>query len=160
MQGANSYDINLPLAGPADVECRSGGAGNNYQIVVTFGSAVTYVSASVTSGTGMVSSVTGNNTTALTINLSGVTSVQQIVVKVFGLNDGSTVSDLAVPIRVLVGDTSSNGIVNATDVSQTKLQSGQPISAANFRQDVTASGTFNATDVSQVKLHSGEGVPP
>jgi hypothetical protein len=49
--------------------------------------------------------------------------------------------------------------VNSTDVSQTKLQSGAPISAANFRSDNSVNGIINATDVSQVKLSSGHGVP-
>ena len=156
MQGANSYDINLPLAGPSGVECRSGGAGNNYQIVVTFVGNVTYSSVSVTSGTGAVSNASGNNTSTLTIDLSGVTSPQKIVVTVSSLNDGFATSDLAIPMRVLVGDTSGNGSVNATDVSQTKLQSGQAVTALNYRQDVSANGTITATDVSLVKLRSGK----
>ncbi len=160
MQGANSYDINLPLAGPAGVECRSGGAGNNYQIVVTFVGNVTYSSVSVTSGTGAVSNVSGNNTSTLTIDLSGVTSPQKIVVTISSLNDGFATSDLAIPMRVLVGDVTGNGSVNSTDVSQTKLQSGQAVTASNYRQDVSANGTITATDVSLVKLHSGQSVSP
>ena len=61
---------------------------------------------------------------------------------------------------VLLGDTSGNGTVNATDVSQTKLQSGQPVTSANFREDVNANGSINATDVSSVKLKSGTSLPP
>ena len=131
-QGANSYDINLPLAGPSGVECRSGGAGNNYQIVVSFVGNVTYGSASVTSGTGSVSNISGNNTSTVTIDLSGVTSPQKIIVTINSLNDGFATSNLAIPMRVLVGDTTGNGSVNASDVSQTKAQSGQARDGGEF----------------------------
>ena len=156
MQGASSYDINLPLGGPVGVECR---VGENYQIVATFVNAVSFASASVTSGSGSVSGASGNNSSTVTIGLAGVTSPQRIAVTISGVNDGFTTNDLVIPIGVLVGDTSGNGIVNATDVSQTKAQSGQPVSASNFREDVSASGSINATDVSVVKLQSGTGLP-
>jgi hypothetical protein len=58
-----------------------------------------------------------------------------------------------------VGDTTGNGSVNSTDISQTKLQSGQATTAANFRTDVNANGAINATDVSTVKLKSGSSLP-
>ena len=60
---------------------------------------------------------------------------------------------------VLLGDTTGNGGVNASDVSQVKLQSGQTISGSNFRTDVNANGSINASDVSTVKLRSGTSLP-
>src|SRR6185503_16676523 len=54
--GAGAFDIDLPLTGPAGIECRTGGAQNEYQVVVTFGTPVTLGSAAVTTGTGMVDS--------------------------------------------------------------------------------------------------------
>jgi hypothetical protein len=60
---------------------------------------------------------------------------------------------------LLPGDTSGNGIVNSTDVTQAKSQSGQPTTAANFRQDVNNSGSINSTDVSTVKAKSGTALP-
>ncbi len=38
---------------------------------------------------------------------------------------------------VLLGDTTGNGSVNATDVSLDEIKSGQPVDASNFRTDVT-----------------------
>jgi hypothetical protein len=52
-----------------------------------------------------------------------------------------------------------NGVVNASDVSQAKLQSGQPVSSSNFRNDVTVNGSINASDVSSVKSKSGTALP-
>ena len=59
---------------------------------------------------------------------------------------------------VLIGDTSGNGSVTGTDVSQTKLQSGVPLTGANFCEDVNLSGGISSSDVSIVKLHSGPGI--
>ena len=49
-------------------------------MLVTFANAVTFNSAAVTSGTGTVSSTTGSGTTAVTVNLTGVTNAQTITV--------------------------------------------------------------------------------
>ena len=68
-------------------------------------------------------------------------------------------SNVSIPMGVLLGDTTGNGTVTGTDVSQTKLQSGQPVSASNFREDVNANGAINGTDVSRVKLKSGTALP-
>jgi hypothetical protein len=68
-------------------------------------------------------------------------------------------ANIAITMGVLFGDTSGNGTVNATDVSQTKLRSGQPVDATNFRNDVTVSNSINGTDVSTVKLKTGTALP-
>ena len=47
---AGTFDINLPLTGNPGIECRSGGGGNNYQLVLTFPGAVTFSNAVVSSG--------------------------------------------------------------------------------------------------------------
>jgi hypothetical protein len=75
------------------------------------------------------------------------------------VTDGSTTANIRVQMGVLLGDTTGNGVVNASDVSQTKLQSGQPITASNFREDVLANGSINASDVSLVKSKSGTALP-
>ena len=137
--GAGTFDINLPLTGNPGIECRSGGATNDYQVVVNFTKAVTVAQASVTSGTGSVAGTSGNGTTALTVNLTGVTNAQTISVTLFGVNDGTITNNITTTMAVLVGDISYNGAVNSSDVSQVKLQSGQPVTSSNFRTDVNAS---------------------
>src|SRR6202011_5531384 len=73
---AGTFDVPLPLTGNVGVECRSGGATNDYQMIINFATTVTVGSASVTSGTGSVSSfsVSGSQ---VTVNLTGVTNVQR-----------------------------------------------------------------------------------
>jgi hypothetical protein len=157
--GAGPFDINLPLSGPVGIECRSGGGTNQYEIVVTFASAVTATGASVTAGTGTVDMASGNGTNTLTIDLSGVTNAQTITVTLTGVSDGSSSGNIAISMGVLVGDTSGNASVNASDVSQTKGRSGQATNGTNFRSDVAANGTINASDVSLVKSRSGTSLP-
>ncbi|MEY2601285.1 MAG: hypothetical protein QOJ36_604, partial [Verrucomicrobiota bacterium] len=58
-------------------------------------------------------SVSGSN---VTINLSGVTSAERLVVTLTGVNDGTTVGTAAITMPVLVGDTTGNGVVNSSDI--------------------------------------------
>jgi hypothetical protein len=162
---AGTFDIPLPLTGNVGVECRSGGDTNDYQMIINFATSVTVGSAAVTSGTGSVSSFSGNGTPQITVNLTGVTNVQRITVTLMNVTDGTSTGDVPaadVPISmgVLVGDVNGNAVVNASDVSLTKSQVGQPVTGSNFREDVNANGTISATDVAQVKANVGTALPP
>ncbi len=76
------------------------------------------------------------------------------------VNDGTNVGDVAIPFRVLVGDTNGNGSVTASDIGEVKGQSGQAVTAANFRTDVTANGgSITASDIGLVKSASGTQLP-
>src|ERR1700730_1324148 len=132
---AGTFDVPLPLTGNVGVECRSGGATNDYQMIINFATSVTVGSASVTSGTGSVSSfsVSGSQ---VTVNLTGVTNVQRITVTLFNVNDGTHVGNVPISMGVLIGDVNGNAVVNASDVSLTKAKVGQAVSGSNFREDV------------------------
>ena len=157
---AGTFDIPLPLTGNVGIECRSGGASNNYQMIINFATNVTLESASVTSGTGMVTSFTGNGTPTITVNLTGVINIQRITMTLHSVNDGNHTGDVPVSMGVLIGDTTGNGFVNAGYVSQTKSQVGQVVGSTNFREDVNANGTITATDVAIVKSDVGTSLPP
>ena len=60
---------------------------------------------------------------------------------------------------MLIGDTNGNKAVNASDVAQTKQQSGMSVTSANFRSDVNVSGSITASDIAQVKANTGHAVP-
>ena len=68
----------------------------------------------------------------VTVNLTGVSNAQRIVITLFGVSDGMNTSNVNIPMGVLLGDTSGNGSVNASDVSLTKLKSGQPVDACQL----------------------------
>jgi hypothetical protein len=155
---AGTFDINLPFIGDPGIECRSGGPSGIHQVVVTFATPVTLNSASVSSGTGSVSSATVNGNQVF-VNLTGVTNAQTIAVTLFGVNNGTNTGNVVIPMSVLLGDTGGNKTVNSTDVSQTKLQSGTAANLGNFRTDVTVNGLINSSDVSTVKNQSGTALP-
>jgi hypothetical protein len=152
---AGDFDINLPLTGAVGVECRKGGAINDYKIIVTFATPITFSSAALNDGAGSVAASSGSGTTTVTVDLIGVTDAQRITLALFGVDDTVNNGDVGVRAGVLIGDTNNNGSVNASDIAQTKAHSGQSVSGANFRQDVTANGAINASDVGLVKSRSG-----
>ena len=150
---AGEFNIDLPLTGPPGIECRNGGG--NHQLIVTFGTPVTFSSASITSGAGMVESALaiGNQ---ITVNLTGVTDAQTIAVTLSSVSNGSSTADVIISMSLLAGDTNGNSAVNASDVSQTKSRIGQNVDATNFRSDVNLSGSINASDASFVKSRIGQ----
>jgi dockerin type I repeat protein len=155
---AGAFDINLPLTGSSGVECRTGGPTGNHQVVITFALPVTVNSASLYSGMGSVSSATVSGNQVF-VNLTGIANGQTVAIRLLGVSDGSATGNVVVPISLLLGDTTANGAVNSSDVSQTKMQSGSSVTANNFRTDVTANGSVNSSDVSTVKLQSGTALP-
>ncbi|MGI8436019.1 MAG: dockerin type I domain-containing protein [Chthoniobacterales bacterium] len=157
---AGVFDINLPLTGNAGVECRSGGATNDYQIVLSFPTTVTFSNATITSGTGTVSGTSGTCTNTLTVNLTGVADAQRLVITLTNVDDGTNTGDVGVRLGVLIGDVTGEGSVGSSDIALTKSLSGQTVGAGNFRADVNVSGAqINATDIAFVKSKSGGSLP-
>src|SRR5262249_45312450 len=160
---AGDFDIQMPVSGTtavtAGIECRTGGTNGDHQIVISFGAPVSFSGATVASGTGSVSSTSGSGTNSVTVNLTGVVNAQNVIVTVNNVNDGTVTAPVSVEMGVVAGDTTGNGVVNSADVTQTQSQSGQTVTAANFREDVTASGQINSADVTFVRSKSGTGLP-
>lgn len=168
--GAGTFDVDLPLTGEPGIECRTGGATNDYTMVATFSGNVTVSGrpqAAVISGTGTIGSngvsnggmvsVSGN---IVTIPLTNVANAQTINVRLNGVTSASAAgerlaADVTIPMSVRIGDTNANGVVNSSDVTQTKARIGQILNATNFRSDVNASGGINASDVSIIKSRIG-----
>ena len=155
---AGAFDINV-LSG--EVECRTGGPSGNDTIVVTFDNPIVSGNAAVTAGIGSVigtPTVSGNT---MTVNLTEVANAQNLTVTLNNVTDSFShvLSDTPVSMTTLVGDTTGNKLVTSSDVSQTKLQSGQAVTTSNFREDINASGTINGTDVSIAKSNVGSGAP-
>ncbi len=154
---AGTFDVDLPETGAPGIECRSAGPGNSHMVVFTFANNVSVQGAIVSAGTGSA----GNFTVVgkqVTVNLIGVTNAQTMVVKLLGVTDATNTSDVEATMVLLLGDTSSNGAVNSTDISQTQSQSGQPVTSANFREDVTVNGSINSSDIALVQAGSGTGL--
>ena len=161
---AGVFNVELPMSGTPGIECRSGGATGNYTLVFKFANTLTSVGgASVTSGTGSVTSSNIDSSDAhnYIVNLTGVTDAQVITVSLGNVNDsaGNSSSILSASMGVVIGDTNGDGFVNSADISQTKSQSGQAVTSSNFREDVNADGFLNSADISLVKSTSGTALP-
>jgi len=138
-------------------QCRSGtGTGSNeHQVVFSFSVPVTFNTAAVSSGTGSVSSTSGSGTNTLTVNLTGVPNQQTITVALFGLNDGTNMTDVGVKMGVLAADTNADFRVNVGDTNDTKSHAGEITSQSNCRTDVNLDGRINVGDTNYVKDHAG-----
>ena len=160
------FDVNLPLTGTPGIESRSGGATNDYTMVVTFAGPVTISGnpqAQVIAGAGTVGSGGASNGGVVTVSgstvtvpLTNVTSQQTIQVRLNGVNGSSQV---VIPMSVLVGDATADGNVNSGDAIFTRNRSGQSTNATNFRADYNLDGVINAGDATTVKARSGHFIP-
>jgi ligand-binding sensor domain-containing protein len=154
---AGVFDISLPLTGEPAVECRS--SAGMHTLVFSFDRNLVSGSAQIGAGTATLSGnpIFASNT--MTVNLSGVLDQQTVSVALTNVTaaSGGTLPNTAVSLRFVAGDTNGNGTVNASDVSQTKLWSGQAVTNVTFRSDVVVSGTINSSDIALVKSRSGSG---
>ena len=64
--------------------------------------------------------MSGGSGNEIIVDLSNVANAQTIIVNLIGVSDGVVSDDVAIPMTVLIGDTSSNGSVNASDLSKAK----------------------------------------
>ena len=99
------------------------------------------------------------NGSVVTVDCTGVPNAQTINVVLSNVSDGTHTATITIPMGVLEGDTTANGHVNSSDISQTQSQSGRPIDGTNFREDVTINGQINSSDISLVQSKSGTGLP-
>jgi hypothetical protein len=163
IHGATAYDIDLPLTRNPGIECRSGGANGNYAMVFKFAVVLSTIGNATVTGTGVVDNraIDTTNGRQYIVNLTGVANAQNLSVTLSNVTDvaGNIGSSVSATMSVLAGDTTGNGTVNSSDISQTQSQSGLPLTPDNFREDVTVSGAINSSDISFVQAQSGTALP-
>jgi hypothetical protein len=155
-----TFDIDLLPPAPG-IECRTGGATNDYMMVYTFANPlVSVASASVTSGTGTISSSSINGVQYV-VNLTGVTNAQRLTVTLNNVVDTAGNSAVTIPatMGVLIGDVDASGRVDSTDVFQVRQQTLQNANLSNFRADVDESGRIDSTDVFITRQHTLTSLP-
>ena len=158
---AGTFDVNLPQTGTPGIECRSGGASGDYQVVATFAVPVTFTSATVSSGTGRVAVALASGNQVF-VNLTGVTNAQRITLTLVGVNDGTNTADVPMSMGVLLGDVNASGRVDSGDVSLVRQQTLQPVTGpptGNFREDINASGRIDSGDVSIARQQTLTSLP-
>jgi hypothetical protein len=150
------FEVNLPLTGGPGIECRTGGPNGDFDVVFKFASAPTAAIAATCGGQPATTSNSGNEAT---VHCTGIQNAQTINVAIGSVTVGGNTGSVSAPMSVLLGDTTANGSVNASDVGQTKAQSGLTTDGTNFRLDVTVNGIINAADIGLVKSKSGTQLP-
>jgi autotransporter-associated beta strand protein len=152
-----AFDVNLLITEP--VECRS--SDGNHTLVFAFTNELVGGNASITTGIGTISGTPTISGKTMTVNLTGVADVQKIGVTLQNVTDrfGQVFPNTTLMINMLIGDTTGNRAVSASDIAQTKAASGSVTTANNFRQDVTANGVVSASDLAQVKSRAGFSIP-
>lgn len=151
---AGTFDINMPLSGTSGVECRGA---TTYNAVFTFDGAVTSGQVIVVSGTATVGTVTfsGNSMTA---QLTGVSDQQILTLRAQNIN-GDNQPHGDVPFGFLLGDANGDRGVTKLDQNLVRGQLNQPVTSANFREDLTADGKIKNADTNVVKANRGHSIP-
>ena len=151
---AGVFDVTMPLTGISGVDCRRA---RTYNAVFTFDAPVTSGQVTVTAGTATVGALTfsGNS---LTAPLTGVTAAEIVTLHLQNINgDGLAHGD--VPFGFLVGDADASRTVAKPDQTLVKGQANQPVTSANFREDINADGQIKATDANLVTMNKGSSIP-
>lgn len=155
---AGTLDISLALTGTPAVESRNGNG--NHTFVFAFNNNLVSGNATV-ANRGVLNSETTISGNTLSVSVSGVSNAQLVTITLTDVTDefGQVLPDTAVGVKLLIADTNGNSSVNASDVSQTKAQVGQPVTNSNVRMDVNMNGVINSADVALVKASTGTAVP-
>ena len=114
--------------------------------------------ATVASGTAHVDSCTPSGD-SITVNLSGVSNAQLLLLDVNGIQINGQSGNLRIPMHVLLGDVNGDGVVNSADATAVRNSSGQTANGGNFAFDVNLDGAVNSGDSTIVRGASGSAVP-
>jgi hypothetical protein len=150
---AGTFDVNMPLTGTSGVECRSA---TTYNAVFTFDAPVTSGEVTVISGTATVGAITfsGNSMTA---QLTGVTSAEIVTLHTQNINgDGQPHGDVL--FGFLTADADASRLVAKPDQTLVQGQLNQPVTSANFREDLNADGRIKNSDLNLVKTNRGHSI--
>ncbi|MBA2434679.1 MAG: hypothetical protein H0V54_06270 [Chthoniobacterales bacterium] len=149
------FEIDLPLTGTPGVECRDGGARGNYNVALTFNHDLSSVDGAATScGTVGGFEIDPEDESQLLVRLTGVDcNAEDVTLTLTGVQDDAAgvLPSVEVTMTLLLGDVSGDGILNSTDVRQTKRALKERTDETNFRADVNADGVIDAVDFAIVK---------
>jgi hypothetical protein len=152
--GAGTFDIAMPLSGTSGVEDRSSTV---YNAVFTFDQTVTSGEVLNLGGTATVGAISFSGNT-MTAQLTGVTSAEVVTLRVQNINgDGQQHGD--VPFGFLTGDVSANRKVDKADKQRVSTDKNQPVTSANFRDDINLSGVVDKPDIDSVNANKGHSIP-
>ena len=152
--GAGTFDIAMPLSGTSGVEDR---AASTYNAVFNFDQAVTSGQVLNVGGVGSVGTISFSGNT-MTAQLTGVTSAEVVTLRVQNINgDGQQHGD--VPFGFLTADVNGNRKVDKPDKQIVTAAKNQPVTSANFRDDINLSGVVDKGDLDSVNANKGNRIP-
>ncbi len=153
-RSAGTFDVPMPLTGTSGVEDRSA---STYNAVFNFNAAVTSGEVRVVGGTATIGTISFSGNT-MSAQLTGVTAAEVVTLRVRNINgDGQPYGD--VPFGFLTGDADASRRVDKPDQREVQGQINQPVTAANFREDLNVDGRIRNSDVQIVKLNKNHSIP-
>jgi photosystem II stability/assembly factor-like uncharacterized protein len=159
----DQFEIDLPLTGTPGIECRSGGANGNLELVVTFNNELASVDGVVIScGNVRNSKIRVADRHQLLVDLIGVScNADNVTLTVTGVHDtlGNTLPSASVTMSLLLGDVDGDGAVTFKDKSQVRDDQGQQTDNTNYREDVDVSGHIDQADFHIVRSQLGMMLP-
>jgi len=159
-------NIDLPLSGPAGIECRSGIPGERpgtYKWVFSFSEPVVSIDdAEVSCGHVQRREIDpAYPYQVILYTTNRQCSEQYVTATLLGVHSATeTLPSAAATMGLLVGDVDADGVVTRNDTNQVKDLRGQTAFYVNFRADVTGNGVINQNDLSAVNVHNGDRLPP
>ena len=152
--GAGTFDIAMPLSGTSGVEDR---AASTYNAVFNFDQAVNSGQVLNVGGVGTVGTISFSGNT-MTAQLTGVTSAEVVTLRVQNINgDGQQHGDI--PFGFLTADVNGNRKVDKPDKQIVTAAKNQPVTSANFRDDINLSGVVDKGDLDSVNANKGNRIP-
>ncbi len=94
------------------------------------------------------------NDSQLLVSLTGVAcNAEDVTLTVTGVRDDAAgvLPSVDVTMTLLLGDVTGDGILNSTDVRQTRRSLKERTNETNFRADINADGVIDAVDFAIVK---------
>jgi hypothetical protein len=156
---AGAFDIALALSGTASVEPRDG---DTLTLIFTFDHDVTGGSATLASGSGILTAPPIFNGRQMTVNLGTIVDQQTLVVQLSDITDtaGGLLPTVTIPVSILVADVNGNRLVNTSDVNVVRAAiTGNAVNEATFRADLDLDGIVDQADVDLARANSGHQLP-
>jgi hypothetical protein len=162
-------DLTLNPGTPVTIEPRLGGSpSGNQTLVFSFVNtpAVSSVTATATTSSGLQTIPPANITTSLsgnlfTVNLTGVPNASHLTVTLHSVTDSAFngPADISQNMDVLLGDVNFSKNVDGNDVSAVQAHTRQPLTTSNYLFDVNTTGNIDGNDVSLTQSKTRTSLP-
>jgi serine protease len=154
-------DFDLPLSLTPLNPTTEPRRGPTATIVMTFDSPISSATATVASGTAAIASTSYSGNSVI-IALTGVSDAQYVTIGLSSVSSttGGTGGAGSVRTGFLAGDVTRNRVVTVADLGTVNAQLSQPVTTANYFDDVNASGTITSSDTGLVNSWLTHSLPP